>query len=218
MKILCRGGVCDAQKSRPALFFSEGQETISHFESPAPSPSPPELRPCLPSPSRLWPAATAANKATCSIIAELHSDTLQLLTSAPVPSCFRRLIAANTVLRLHLIKITHAQAEGRNCWQKLFHAGRKVLRAKGILNPAVTNCDIGLLGMSVKYGLKGRTPGNVWPRQELQEVWLHPHPGLKKDILSKRSSRLNMFSVLDSTPTIANEEEESRKSVEQQEG
>lgn len=66
----------------------------------------------------------------------------------------------------------------------------------------------------MKYGLKGRTPGNVWPRQELQEVWLHPHPGLKKDILSKRSSRLNMFSVLDSTPTIANEEEESRKSVE----
>lgn len=174
-----------------SAFFSEGQETFSHFESLAPTPSPPELRPCLPSPSRLWPAATAANKATCSIIAELHSDTLQLLTSAAVPSCFRRLIAANTVLRLHLIKITLAAAKGRNCWQKFFHTGRKVLRAKGILNTAVKNWDTIFLGASVKYGLRGRTPGNVWPWQEPQEVWLRPHPGLKKYILSKPMRKRN---------------------------
>lgn len=80
----------------------------------------------------------------------------------------------------------------------------------------VTHWDTGLLGASVKYDSRGRTPGNSWPRQELREIWLRPHPGLIKDILSKGSkySRPNMFSVLDSTSIVAKGEEESRKSME----
>lgn len=110
--------VMHRQKPQPALFSLRGRKLFHTFESPAPTPSPTELWPSLPSPSRLWPTATAANKATCSIIAELHSGTLQLLTSAAVPSCFLCLIAGNTVLQLHRIKILRAAAKGKNCWQK----------------------------------------------------------------------------------------------------
>lgn len=88
------------RKPRPRLFTQRGRKLF-----PVPTPSTPELRPCLPFPYRLWPAAT--DTATCSIIAELRRDTLQFLTFTTPISGFCRLIAAITVLQLHLIKIMH---------------------------------------------------------------------------------------------------------------